>query len=167
MEAITELFKQDIPSLCIGLFILLSAFIAMYEIIGKISEIVGKPVRWVKKKNEDHELLKNTINKVANLEKKDDVIKEDIDDILSLLREHIETDKKNTRATFRSSLYRMHSDFTSRGFVTKEGLKTFLECGDAYEKANGDDIYHDKLKPEVMNLPIKEVNSDGIIIEDI
>ena len=103
-------------------------------------------------------------------EKKDDAIKDDIDDILELLREHIETDKKNTRATFRSSLYRMHSDFTSRGFITKEGLKTFLECGIAYEQADGDDIYHDKLKPEVMRLPIKESeadDTDGVVIEDI
>ena len=92
------------------------------------------------------------------MEEKDDIIKKDIDDILSLLKEHVETDNKRTRATFRSSLYRMHSDFTSQGFITKEGLKTFLECGKAYEEAGGDDIYHDKLKPEIMDLEIKDIN---------
>ena len=155
---IIELFILDIPTIIIGCFIILSALVTIYEIIGKISEIVGKPVRWVRKKNEDHELLKNTINKVNSLEEKDDIIKKDIDDILSLLKEHVETDNKRTRATFRSSLYRMHSDFTSQGFITKEGLKTFLECGKAYEEAGGDDIYHDKLKPEIMDLEIKDIN---------
>ena len=121
----------------------------------------------MKKKREEHELLIETVGKVSNLEDKDNAIKKDIDDILQLLKDHIETNKKNTQATFRSSLYRMHSDFTSRGFITKEGLRTFLECGVAYENAGGDDIYHDKLKPEIMKLPIREVDTDGVDIEDI
>ena len=36
------------------------------------------------------------------------------------------------------------------------GLKTFTELGSIYESAGGDDIYHDKLKPEVLSLPIKD-----------
>lgn len=160
------------------IFIVLSAFIFMCEIIGKVSTILGKPVSWVKKKNEDHALIIKTNDMVTKLEREllddkrrsdecDNDIKKDVEDIRNLLKEHIETDKKNTRATFRSSLYRMHSDFTSQGFITKEGLKTFLECGKAYEKADGDDIYHDKLKPEIMKLPIKEVDKDGNVIDDI
>lgn len=167
MVTIEQLINLDYSSFVFTCFVIMSGFVSGYTIIGKVSEIIGKPVKWVRKKNEDHKLLINTINQVSNLEQKDDVIKKDIDEILILLTEHIETDKKNTRATFRSSLYRMHSDFTSRGFITKEGLKTFLECGEAYEKADGDDIYHDKLKPEIMRLPIKELDSEGIIIDDI
>lgn len=166
MDAIINLQEINIGTVFIGAFVTMSSIIAIFEIIGKFSKIIGRPVKWVKKKEEDHNLLVSTVNKVNNLEEIDDVIKKDIDDILTLLKEHIETDKKNTRATFRSSLYRMHSDFTSRGFITKEGLKTFLECGIAYEKADGDDIYHDKLKPEVMKLPIREVDNDGVLIED-
>ena len=45
-----------------------------------------------------------------------------------------------------------------RGSVDKSGLKTFLELGKIYEDAGGDDVYHDKLKPEVMNLPIVSDN---------
>ena len=41
-----------------------------------------------------------------------------------------------------------------RGHADKSGLKTFLELGKIYEDDGGDDIYHDKLKPEIMNLPI-------------
>lgn len=167
MDNIINLQELNISAFIVGAFIIMSAIIAIYEIIGKFSVIIKKPVFWVKNKNKDHEILIDTVNKVNDLEKKDDAIKTDIDDILKLLKDHIETDKKNTRATFRSSLYRMHSDFTSRGFITKEGLKTFLECGAAYELADGDDIYHDKLKPEVMKLPIREVDTDGVLVEDI
>ena len=42
-----------------------------------------------------------------------------------------------------------------------------MECGEAYEKANGDDIYHDKLKPEVMKLPIRETDTDGVMIDEV
>lgn len=167
MDDIQAFLNLDWIALILGIFIAMAGFIAIVTIIGKFSEIIKKPVWWVKKKNEDHKTLVDTVNKVNKLEEKDSAIKKDIDDILQLLKDHIETDKKNTRATFRSSLYRMHSDFTSRGFITKEGLKTFLECGAAYELADGDDIYHDKLKPEVMKLPIKDVDTDGVMIEDI
>ena len=165
MRMIEQITKLDFSTIFIGLFILISSFIAICDVVGKFSMIIKKPVFWVKNKNEDHTHLVETIKKVNDLEEKDNSIKKDIDDILILLKDHIETDKKNTRATFRSSLYRMHSDFTSRGFITKEGLKVFLECGEAYELADGDDIYHDKLKPEVMKLPIKEVDTDGVIID--
>ena len=167
MDDIQAFLNLDWIALILSIFIAMAGFIAIVTIIGKFSEIIKKPVWWVKKKNEDHKTLVDTIKKVNKLEEKDSAIKKDIDDILQLLKDHIETDKKNTRATFRSSLYRMHSDFTSRGFITKEGLKTFLECGAAYELADGDDIYHDKLKPEVMKLPIKDVDTDGVMIEDI
>lgn len=46
-------------------------------------------------------------------------------------------------------------EFTKQKFVTPEGLKTFKEIGKVYVEAGGDDIYHDKLEPEVLKLPIK------------
>ena len=33
--------------------------------------------------------------------------------------------------------------------------RTFKEIGKVYVEAGGDDIYHDKLEPEVLKLPIK------------
>lgn len=48
----------------------MSGIIAMVEIIGKFSEIVGKPVTWVSNKNKDHELLIQTVNKLTALQEK-------------------------------------------------------------------------------------------------
>ena len=70
MEVITELFKQDIPSLILGIFILMSGIIAMVTIIGKFSEIIGKPAKWVKSKNSDHELLIKTSQNLSELQRK-------------------------------------------------------------------------------------------------
>jgi hypothetical protein len=83
-------------------------------------------------------------------------ISSNISDIKTMLVRGNEEQKATTVATCRSTLYRLHNEFVSQGFVTKEGLKTFTEIGKVYEHAGGDDIFHDKLHPEVMSLPIKD-----------
>ena len=79
-----------------------------------------------------------------------------IDDIKEQLKEHDQKDNIKTVATLRNQLYELHSKFINQGYVDRSGLKTFLELGKIYEDAGGDDIYHEKLKPEVMKLPTKE-----------
>ena len=79
MESIQNLTKIDFPSWIIVGFMILSGFIAMYEIIGKFSDIIGKPVGWIKKRKEDHELLKNTIQTLSSLkEKQENDVKQSI-----------------------------------------------------------------------------------------
>lgn len=72
MKIIEELFKQDISSLIVGVFIILSSIIAIYEIIGKFSKIVGKPVIWVREKEKDHDFLLQTAKKVYSLQEEHD-----------------------------------------------------------------------------------------------
>ena len=159
---IEEIKNMDITlgTIVILVFLAMAICIAAYEIIGKFSVIIKRPLGKYKQRENDHLLLmslqKDLKEQKKVSDKNDSEIKQDINNMMQLLVEHIETGKKNTQATFRSSLYRMHSDFTSQGFITREGLKTFLECGKAYEEAGGDDIYHDKLKPEIMKLDIKD-----------
>ena len=43
----------------------------------------------------------------------------------------------------------------SQGYITPDGLKTFLEMGKLYEKAGGNDIYHEKLLPDIESLEVK------------
>ena len=71
-----------------------------------------------------------------------------------MLQDYMKIDNETTIAQFRSSLWRLHKDFTTQGFITPDGLKTFMEMGKVYERAGGDDIYHEKLLPEVEALEI-------------
>ena len=89
-----------------------------------------------------------------DLQKEQREIKEDIKKISFMLQEYIRKDNKRTIATLRTTLWRLHKEFTSQGYVTPDGLKTFKELGKVYEEAGGDDIYHDKLEPEVLSLDI-------------
>lgn len=70
MDAVSLFFKQDITSLILGVFIAMSAVIAIVSIIGKFSEIIGRPVRWIRKKNQDHELLMQTMESLSSLQNK-------------------------------------------------------------------------------------------------
>ncbi len=156
MEAITEVTKID----------WIVVFLAMFAIAFAVKEII-EIASYFKKKfriktgvDEDKETLEE---RIRTLEKHDkwqyaeiSKISQGIDEIKERLNEQDKKDKAKTVATLRNQLYDLHSKFIDRDYVDKSGLKTFLELGKIYENAGGDDIYHDKLKPEVMNLKIRE-----------
>lgn len=89
-----------------------------------------------------------------DLKKNQEGLSDQISDLSQMMKDFIKTQNDRTVASFRSSLWRMHKDFTNQGYITPEGLKTFMEMGKLYEAAHGDDIYHSKLLPEVESLEI-------------
>lgn len=70
METITKLFELDLISVITGLFLIISATVSTITLLGKFSEMVGKPFKWVKNQNKDHELLMGVINSVGELSAK-------------------------------------------------------------------------------------------------
>ena len=98
MVEITNAFELDLPTIIIGIFVILSAIIAVYEIIGKFSKIIGKPVKWVREKDNDHKLLIDTANGLKELQEKhensvsqsirhDKIIREDLEKLTKLFVE--------------------------------------------------------------------------------
>ena len=104
--------------------------------------------------NKQEEYHKQSIKIRNDLDIKQDELKIDIQSLKDMLQCFIEEQNKSTIATLRSSLWRLHREFVSQKFVTPDGLKTFIEMGKVYESAGGDDIYHEKLLPEVEELNI-------------
>ena len=70
MDAIRELLKLDFTTLILGIFIAMSGIIAMYTIIGKFSEVIGRPVKWVKQRQVDHDLLEKNKKDIKALSDK-------------------------------------------------------------------------------------------------
>lgn len=150
------------------------------DTVRKFLSMVGVNIKT--QHTEDHESIINLSTRVDSLEKaiksSEESNKKNFEEFQTSQRELIQeltaqirlvddkvgeqckTEARRTIATFRSSLYRMHSDFTGQGYITREGLKTFIECGKEYTDAGGDDIYHAKLYPEIMALPIKDDDQD-------
>lgn len=135
MDLITELYKQDIPSLIFGIFIIISAIITVYEIIGKFSKIIGKPVKWIKNKSDDHELLIQTAQNLSSLQEKH---KEDIErsdrrdeEIAADIKKLIESFRELQISSMRREILSI-SDNVING--KKIGKETFLHCLKTYDK---------------------------------
>lgn len=105
MDAIREALNLDWVALILGIFIAMSGFIAVYTIIGKFSEIIKKPVWWVKQRQLDHDQLDKNTNDIKDLSKKhkDDTIKyeqshqELIDDVKKLTSLFVEKEIDDMR----------------------------------------------------------------------
>lgn len=156
MQEIQNLAQIDYVLVILGLFAILFAVKEVIEIFGYFK----KKFRLKTGIDEDRETVENRIKR---LEKHDNwqyqeiqKISRGIDDIKDNLTKREVKDKEKTVATLRGQLYGLHEKFVTKGYIDKSGLKTFIELGKIYESAGGDDIYHDKLYPEIMALPIKE-----------
>lgn len=125
----------------------------IYKKIGHVQDdIVGKQAEY----HEQSIKIRDGLAKdQAELREKQQEIQEAVKDITAMLQDYIRKDNKKTIATLRTTLWQLHKGFMDQGYVTPDGLKTFTELGKVYEDAGGDDIYHDKLVPEVMSLEIR------------
>lgn len=154
MDEILALKEIDWVTFCITLLAIAFAIKETIEIVSYFK----KKFRIKTGYDEDKETLED---RIFILEKHDkwqyneiSKISQGIEDIKMQLKKRDIKDNAKTVATLRNQLYDLHNKFIERGYIDKSGLKTFLELGKIYEEAGGDDIYHDKLKPEIMNLPI-------------
>lgn len=69
MNDVINFLKTDFVNFFCILFVILSGSIAIYDVIGKFSEMINKPVKWVKKKNEDHETIECIEKRLDIIEK--------------------------------------------------------------------------------------------------
>lgn len=75
MTAITELLNLD-ASVVLSFFVIVFALVAAFDAIGKLSVYIGKPVKWVKKNNEDHESIVKLAETLDALKKQQDTDRE-------------------------------------------------------------------------------------------
>ena len=156
MDEIEALFNLPYPTIIMGMFIFILGIDKIVYLFLKIKKILRIKFGF----EEDKKTIED---RITILEKHDNwqyneisKISKGIDEIKSSLAQKEIKDKAKTVATLRSQLYDLHSKFVKQGYIDKSGLKTFTELGSIYESAGGNDIYHDKLKPEVLSLPIKD-----------
>ena len=156
MDEIEALFNLPYPTIIMGVFIFILGIDKIVYLFLKIKKILRIKFGFEEDK-------KTIDDRITILEKHDNwqyneisKISKGIDEIKSSLAQKEIKDKAKTVATLRTQLYDLHNKFVERGYIDKSGLKTFTELGSIYESAGGDDIYHDKLKPEVLALPIHD-----------
>ena len=137
MEAIRELLKLDFTAVILTVFIIMSGVIAMYSIIGKFSEIIGKPVKWVKQRQLDHDLLEKNKKDIKDLKDKHEADtkkyeashQELIDDIKGL--KDLLLDKQIS--DYRWEIINTADKISNGRIVSKECLKHAIATYDKYE----------------------------------
>lgn len=138
MNELKALLELDITSFILAVFILMSAVIAIYTIIGRFSEIIGKPVKWVKQRQVDHDLLEKNKNDIKELSDKHEADtrkyeashQELIDDIKAL--KDLLLDKQIS--DYRWEIINTADKISNGRIVSKECLKHAIATYDKYEK---------------------------------
>lgn len=172
MNEIKDFFNLDIPLFITSCFLILSVFIAVIEIIGRFSQIIGKPVRWLKKKNEDHELLLNTISALNNLKEKHDsdiiesnahdhTIKNDlytITDKVNLISEQLDQMQKKIdkteNAKLKDTLVNYYNRYKAASGWTQFESDAFWGLYDQYISHGGNSFVENVIKPVMEELNI-------------
>lgn len=75
MGNIEDLLSLD-TSVILSLFVILFGMVTIFELIGKLSVYLDKPVRWVRKKNEDHEAIVKLAENLDAIKKQQDIDRE-------------------------------------------------------------------------------------------
>ena len=159
MDTILNSLKTYDLTTILGVIFFLSTLIScVSKLLTTLGGLLTKYYRKRKGLEDKDSIIQNTLKQhqteIDMLRQYEAETHTDVKEIKVLLESHIDRDNERTISSFRSTLYRLHMDFTKQKYVTPEGLKTFKEIGKVYVEAGGDDIYHDKLEPEVLRLPI-------------
>ena len=138
MNELNALLKLDITAFISTAFVIMSGVIAMYTIIGKFSEVIGKPVKWVKQSKIDHDLLEQNEKAIKALSDKHDADtkkyeeshQELIDDIKTL--KDLLLDKQIS--DYRWEIINVADKISNGRIVSKECLRHAIATYDKYEK---------------------------------
>lgn len=170
MEAIKELFKLDFTTFIISVFVVMSGLIAMHTIIVKFFNIIGKPIKWVKKNNNDHEAiirLEGKMQEYADNRIKDrkqsfeiqrqlvdaqqkisdsvqglvDKFDEFKEDTNNRFISNEEKENKRVRAELKSSISEIYRHHHATGQINDIELETLEDLIEEYESAGGENSF--------------------------
>lgn len=128
----------------------------LHEVDKKVDESADAFYKRQEKYHDQTIVIRGELKDSQNtLQENQVALQDDVHKFIDLFQEYMDKDNKRTIVTLRASLWRLHGEFIRQGFVTPDSLKTFVEMGKFYEAAGGNDIFHEKLKPEVEALEIR------------
>lgn len=175
MTAIKELFQIDWVSVVLAIFIIMFGVKAIIDIIVGFLAYVGKPVKWIKKNNDDHELLVKTVEDVRQIrEDHEEAVKQAIEHdeklwqkldltISSINRLSNTVDSINARsiANNDATIEELHKIISEKckfyieiGGIPIDEYDWFFRIADCYTKCGGNHGLQEKVKYCKDNLKI-------------
>lgn len=172
MSEIAELQKIDILSWLVTGFLILSAINASVSIVGKFSETIGKPVKWVRRKNEERQLIIQTSQSLDELWrqrgidvdqsiKHDERLKNDLQsvsnkiDILSGQITSMQSKIDETEmAKLKDTLVTYYKKYKDIGEWSKLEKDAFWDLFESYESHGGNGFMHSIVEPVMRELNV-------------
>lgn len=71
MDELKWLQEVNFVQVIMGIFIIISAVISIVTVVSKFAEYIGRPIKWIKKNDQDHELLIKTVMELQELRKQE------------------------------------------------------------------------------------------------
>lgn len=182
MDTIKNLLDVDFVSFLMVCFIIMSGVISVATIIGKFSEIIGKPVKWVKKHSEDRELLIKTSeglnqmqnsmketqiaiqqyseNRVHDREQSFEIQKELTENITKLTESNDIRDKQiqnilwSQKESLADRINQKYKHYLSIGGIPEDEVDEFVSLHSAYKAVGGNHHGDAKFNYCMEHLPI-------------
>ena len=172
MDEILALIEIDFSVVFTGVIILLFAFVSILTLIEKISVIINKPVKWLRRRNEDHELLIKTaqgLNELRNTHEEDkeqsirhdEMIREDlksvvviVNDISNKLVIMQEKDDAIEMAKLKEKILGYYRKYAPLGEWEKFEADVFWGLYDNYIKRGGNSFVIETIEPVMRNLKV-------------
>lgn len=174
MNEIESLLNLDWTAIILSIFIIMSAFIAMVNIIGKFSEIIKKPVWWVREKIKDHELLLKTVQDLTELHnthkedtkqsiRHDEIIRQDLQTLTETVKDistKLEVMQQKMDATemakLKDKIVAYYRKYSVLGEWERFEHDVFWGLYDSYISHGGNSFVKNDIEPVMRKLKIKD-----------
>ena len=90
LDYIKEMIQLDFSHVFTSIFVIMAGIIAVWQIIGKFFEIIGKPLKWYTNRNKDHEELRKLIQEVHNHEKNNDKVEKTFQNFMNEMKKEMQ-----------------------------------------------------------------------------
>lgn len=184
MAELENLFHVNYVRLIMDIFIILVGVVTVGNVIGKFSELIGKPVSWVRNRSQDHELIVKTAaelndfkNKYAvrgqELEADVEALKEfqaELKETLRLMSDRDDAFQKelNTlvvanREALGDRIDERFRYYFNLGGIPEDEYEGFISLHDAYKLVGGNHVRDEKFEYAMKKFPIikKGYETDG------
>ena len=172
MDAIRALFELDWVIVLCGVFTILIGFVSIVSLIEKISTIIGKPVKWIKNRNVDHDNVLDLMERTKKLEEKEkkDVkkINEQNEIIKASLKENTEEIKQQIQQFMDNRVHDRQQSFQ----IQKELIDAMAELAkggvDRDEQIRSLRLANKELLADKINQKYKQyISLDGIPSDEV
>lgn len=131
-----------------------SIFTILFVLLGLyfLHRVYQKGIPYVKKISEYKDKKRKSEKQITDINKKLDVLADDISALTNILNEHIEESKLDTQASMKAQLMQIFHDVHKKGYIIECDAETFNDVLKRYENAKGNGHIHSVVKPYITEM---------------